>query len=196
MKTTIRLILATVFLMSHGITSAQQLLYSDTFYQYLDYTLPQSCTFAMYSDHAMAGDVYIGLAGMNETFYDYRGNGIQVLWSPYVPGCVTLFINQKATIYMVPQTTIVPDYSGYYNVPNYGGTYSVPNYGGGYYAPNYGDYYNMPQRCLACHGTGRVERHIYSPGGGFYFCRECGRKRPNGHYHTNCSGCYGTGWLR
>lgn len=184
-------LLCFVFLAYSGICYAQQPLYTATFYQNINTALPQACTFSMYSDHVMVGDQNIGLASWNGTFYDYQGQGIQILWSPYVQGCVTLFVNQTAAVYMIPEVAaIVPNYN--YSIPNY----TVPNYGGGYYVPNYGGYYNMPQRCLACHGTGRVERYLYSHDSSFFFCRECGRRRPNGHYHTNCSGCYGTGWIR
>ncbi len=195
MKRLAKSFLTIVFLLYSGMSYAQQLLYNATFYQYISTELPQACTFSMFPDHVLVGDLNIGLASWNGTFYDYQGQGIRILWSPYVQGCVTLFANQTAAVYMTPEVAAaVPNYN--YSVPNYGGGYYAPNYGGGYYVPNYGGGYNSAQRCLACHGTGRVERHIYSPGGGFYFCHECGRRRPNGHYHTNCSGCYGTGWIR
>lgn len=177
-------LLTIVFLLNSGMTYAQQLLYSATYYQYISTTLPPACTFSMFSDHVLVGDLNIGLASWNGTFYDYQGQGIRILWSPYVQGCVTLFANQTAAVYMTPEAAAT--------IPNYG----VPYYGGGYYVPNYGGGYNSAQRCLACHGTGRVERYLYSPGSKFFFCHECGRRRPGGHYHTNCSGCYGTGWIR
>ncbi len=62
--------------------------------------------------------------------------------------------------------------------------------------------YNTPQnnyptreRCLACHGTGRIEGHLYAPSGNSFWCSECQRVRVSGHYHTNCPGCYGTGYI-
>lgn len=54
---------------------------------------------------------------------------------------------------------------------------------------------NQRERCLGCHGSGRIEKHLYTPGGGFFYCTECHRERPNGHYHDNCPGCHGTGWI-
>ena len=190
-KSAIILFVLTLLLVCRG-AHAQKLLYSGDFYQNINSGLPLSCKFSLYDDHVTAGDLTVSLFNMNGTFYDYRGEGIQILWSPYVPGCVSLFINQTATVYMQPQATIPPDFSGYLHVPSI----SVPGYGG-YSIPGYGvPYYNTPpQQCLVCHGTGRREAYVYSPGGRFFFCYECGRRRPSGHYHTNCSGCYGRGWI-
>ena len=53
----------------------------------------------------------------------------------------------------------------------------------------------QPQRCMACRGTGRMEAYGYSQGG-FFYCSECGQRKPNGHYHRNCPGCNGTGIIR
>ncbi|MBR2250116.1 MAG: hypothetical protein IJ844_06395 [Prevotella sp.] len=47
-------------------------------------------------------------------------------------------------------------------------------------------------QCPTCHGTGRMEGHLVTSGG-FFYCKECGKERPNGHYHTSCTTCSGQG---
>ena len=47
-------------------------------------------------------------------------------------------------------------------------------------------------QCPTCHGTGRMEGHMITSGG-LVYCKECGKERPNGHYHTTCTTCNGQG---
>ena len=53
-------------------------------------------------------------------------------------------------------------------------------------------------QCRACNGRGRLEGHNYTPGSAdmqWPYCSECGTTRPPGHYHYNCPGCHGTGYV-
>ena len=52
--------------------------------------------------------------------------------------------------------------------------------------------------CAACNGRRRLEGHNYVPGAAdmqWPYCGECGTTRPPGHYHYNCPGCNGTGYV-
>lgn len=65
--------------------------------------------------------------------------------------------------------------------------------------------YQQPQQqqmqkvqCRACNGRERLEGHNYTPGSAdmqWPYCSECGTTRPPGHYHYNCPGCHGTGYV-
>ncbi len=52
--------------------------------------------------------------------------------------------------------------------------------------------------CAACSGRKRLEGQRYVPGAAdmeWPYCSECGTTRVPGHYHYNCPGCHGTGYV-